>query len=527
MPRRWESVVAAAALAASCLGLVAELAYFFEFGRYNIDEGMHLNAGRLIFSDGLLPYRDFPFSQGPGGPYFYGLLGQLFEPTLWVGRLGSLAAGLVCFGAMLAFAWRSAGVTAALGVALLLTLELPSLWLFTQIRTEAGSMALATLAALAFLGRRDTVLRAALPAVLLVGATAFRLTYVVALLAVVAITAFELRARPRRLAGVLVIVGATGLLAALPMLAFPDPSFFHLFVSQNTRAERLGWPVFPPSARFWFFTRPETGYHAVLLLLPLPLLRIVLDRRPGGDPERARALVVLLAAAALVYGPQLWFTLGFFQYFENAALLAILAIGIALAAFLQPTSALRTRTHGRGRAPRMDRRRVPDRRPAGPAARRDRPRASRRLRDADVRDPPRGRERLPCDAGPRVLLLLVLPRDAGERGGAPRGAEPRRAARTIELAPARARGPHAGGRRSHPRIAHGTQATAAPGHGSLSTLEDAAAADRSASHLLERRLRLRARGRPTPGVTGSQAMPARASFHSRYPQRLRRAKRMG
>jgi hypothetical protein len=343
MGRSWQSRLAWLALALSGLGLVAELAYFFEFGRYNIDEGMHLNAGRLIFSDGLLPYRDFPFSQGPGGPYFYGLLGQLFEPTLWVGRLGSLAAGLVCFGAMLAFAWRSAGVTAALGVALLLTLELPSLWLFTQIRTEAGSMALATLAALAFLGRRDTVLRAALPAVLLVGATAFRLTYVVALLAVVAITAFELRARPRRLAGVLVIVGATGLLAALPMLAFADPSFFHLYVSQNTRAERLGWPVFPPSARFWFFTRPETGYHAVLLLLPLPLLRIVLDRRPGGDPERARALVVLLAAAALVYGPQLWFTLGFFQYFENAALLAILAIGIALAAFLQPTSALRTR----------------------------------------------------------------------------------------------------------------------------------------------------------------------------------------
>ena len=101
MSQRSRMRVAEVALAATCLGIVAELAYFFAFGRFNIDEGMHLGAGRLIFEQGLWLYRDFPFSQGPGAPFFYGSLGALFEPTLFVGRLGSLAAGLVTFGALL------------------------------------------------------------------------------------------------------------------------------------------------------------------------------------------------------------------------------------------------------------------------------------------------------------------------------------------------------------------------------------------------------------------------------------------
>ena len=53
MGRTWQSVVAPLALVASLLAILLELRFFFEFGRFNIDEGMHLNAGRMIFSEGF------------------------------------------------------------------------------------------------------------------------------------------------------------------------------------------------------------------------------------------------------------------------------------------------------------------------------------------------------------------------------------------------------------------------------------------------------------------------------------------
>ena len=88
---------------------VVECLLFLSHGRFNIDEGMHLNAGRLVFEAGRLPYRDFPFSQGPGGPFFYGAVGQIFGSSLAAGRAASLAMGLLCVGALVWLAQRISG----------------------------------------------------------------------------------------------------------------------------------------------------------------------------------------------------------------------------------------------------------------------------------------------------------------------------------------------------------------------------------------------------------------------------------
>jgi hypothetical protein len=338
MGRTWQSVVASLALAVSLLVILLELRFFFEFGRFNIDEGMHLNAGRMIFSEGLLPFRDFPFSQGPGGPFFYGALGHLFEPTLFYGRLGSLVAGLVCFGAMLMLAFRAAGVTAALVVSLLLILEFPALWMFSQVRTEPVAVALAMLAVLAFLERRGSAFRAALPALLLVAATSFRITYAALLGAVLLVTAFEERGTPRRLAAILGMVSLAAALTVLPMLLAPGDSFFHIFVAQADRAERLGWSELPASARFWFFTQRETSYRALFALLPLPVLWMILNRLQRRSRHLADTFATLFAAATLLYVPHLWFRYGFFQYFEPVALLGIVAVGIAFASLVKAGS---------------------------------------------------------------------------------------------------------------------------------------------------------------------------------------------
>ncbi len=74
--------------------LVALGFYFVAHGRFNIDEGLHLNAGRLLFEEGKWLYRDFPFSQGPGGPFLYGAWGSVFGYSIAAGRTLSLLINL-------------------------------------------------------------------------------------------------------------------------------------------------------------------------------------------------------------------------------------------------------------------------------------------------------------------------------------------------------------------------------------------------------------------------------------------------
>ncbi len=335
--------------------LSIETALFVVYGRFNIDEGMHLNAGRLMFDRGLLPYRDFPFSQAPGGPLLYGAAGALFGTSLLVGRSVSALMSLVTVAAMAWFAHRTEGRVAAALVLLLVIVTFPALWVFAQIRTEAPSICLATLATIAWLSRKGAkpefqagaVIRWALAPSLLVWATAFRLTYAVPLAAVCLLVFWELRRSPRTLAWTIGIVGLNGVVAVIPMLAFWQESFFHIIEAQWTRAERLELEQLPLSARIWFFLQPETGFASILLLSGFPLFELFRQLRRGWRPwatathlESATQLTFLIAMAGLSYFPLLIFKLGFSQYFVNAALLLMLAIGISI-----PLAARRSKSH--------------------------------------------------------------------------------------------------------------------------------------------------------------------------------------
>jgi hypothetical protein len=324
------------ALALAFALLAAAGAAFVAFGRFNIDEGMHLNAGRLIYERGWLPYRDFPFSQGPGGPFLYGAAGAAFGSSLWVGRGLSLALNLVGIGALAAVAARFAGRRGALGVVLLTGVNFPALWCVTQVRTEPPAIALSGLALLAWLERGDSAWRRALSPSLLVWATAVRLTYAVPLLALCALVAWELRRAPRRLLAVGAILGVQGLVASAPLWAFPEQSFFHVVSSQLGRDERLGWSDFSLGARFWYFARWDAGFQPLLIASALPALLLVRRWRAGWRPRLSRsgedpvlAVALSCAGAALVFAPLLVFRMGFFQYFVHASLLLTTAIAIA------------------------------------------------------------------------------------------------------------------------------------------------------------------------------------------------------
>ena len=87
------------------LGIAGAFVYF---GRVNTDEGMHLQAGRLMV-EGARLYRDFPFGQGPGSPAFYGLMQVIFSETLLTGRVASAACNLAGIGALAFLCHRLAG----------------------------------------------------------------------------------------------------------------------------------------------------------------------------------------------------------------------------------------------------------------------------------------------------------------------------------------------------------------------------------------------------------------------------------
>lgn len=324
------------ALALGFALLTAVGAFFVVHGRFNIDEGMHLHAGRLIYEQGRLPYRDFPFSQGPAGPFLYGAAGALFGSSLLVGRCVSLALNLVGVAALARVAALFSGLPGALLVVGFTLVNFPALWTFSQVRTEPPAIALAGLAVLAWFQRRGSALRWALAPALLVWATAFRLTYGLPLLVTCALTAHELRRSPRLLAWVAVLVLANGLLAAWPLLVAPDQSLFHVVTSQLDRAERLGWSHLPFSARFWFFAMSDRGFWPILLASGLPVLYVALRWREGFRPRGLRgedpalAVLALFGMAVGSFAPTLLFRSGFFQYFVNASLLLVTAVAIAL-----------------------------------------------------------------------------------------------------------------------------------------------------------------------------------------------------
>ncbi len=88
-------------------------------GQPNGDEGYYLYASARVWQ-GALPYRDFAYVQMPALPYLFGLPQVLFGPSIYVGRLTSVAFALAQLGAGMALAHRYGGRRAAAVAALLL-----------------------------------------------------------------------------------------------------------------------------------------------------------------------------------------------------------------------------------------------------------------------------------------------------------------------------------------------------------------------------------------------------------------------
>jgi hypothetical protein len=118
------------------------------WGRLNIDEGWYLYASQLVWR-GWLPYRDFAFTQMPALPYLYGLPLLVLGPSLYLGRLITMAAGLAQLTAAIALARRYAGPWAGALTAILLGTFTNVVYFDTIVKTYAFVALLFTLTFLA------------------------------------------------------------------------------------------------------------------------------------------------------------------------------------------------------------------------------------------------------------------------------------------------------------------------------------------------------------------------------------------
>jgi uncharacterized membrane protein len=213
---RWARVAVAALL----LAFASEALLLAILGRTNIDEGMFLGAARLVWL-GELPYRDFPFSQGPTLPYVYGVFAQLFGSSIAVGRAVSWIGCLVSAGSAFWLANRFGGRPAA-GLAILLAMgNLPALWASTTVRTQALATPLVLMAAVALAIPARTALGWAAAPSLLLWSTGARVTNGLAFIVVLLWVAWELRGATGILWKVVSIVTAQAVFVFAPMWLSP------------------------------------------------------------------------------------------------------------------------------------------------------------------------------------------------------------------------------------------------------------------------------------------------------------------
>ncbi len=255
---------------ATAVGLVlyalASLTYL-AFGAFNSDEAWYLYGSKLVMQ-GLLPYRDFAYTQMPLHPYVYGVL-QGLGASFWLGRATSVALSLGVVVLSIAAAKRYAGPWAGAIAALLLAAFSFGVYFDAIVKTYAfvAFCFLATLLVLA----SDMSDSAKYPLALLY-AYAAALVRISAIFFVAPVLLYALIVAPRKVRLLLILEGAAvGLLAGF-------------FVLPSWASAR--WAIISAHVRHW---GPTTTLERITVMLTERPVDIVVSFWP----------VVILCIAAL------------------------------------------------------------------------------------------------------------------------------------------------------------------------------------------------------------------------------------
>ncbi len=331
----------------------AEALFFVYWGRPFLDEGVYLAAGGRVYA-GWLPYRDFPFSQGPTIAYVVGLFSEIFGSGLLVGRYVSLAACLATGLAAMTLGRRLAGPLAGAVSLVLLMLNLPAMWIGVTVTTQALSTPLVVMAVLFLTSKHTSAIGWAIAPSLLLWSTCIRLTNGLALAVVLIWTAAALARSPRTLLRVTSLLAAQAFALTAPLWLAPRAAYFHILESPLTRSTRGGFQYESLLDRIQgstgYFSVPETDYFPILPLAGVVLLhlgwRFWRGWRPDGSLPLRDALtgrLALIGFAALVFVPHFALSSGFPSYFATSSILLCIAIASAAPALFGFSTSAATR----------------------------------------------------------------------------------------------------------------------------------------------------------------------------------------
>ena len=302
MPADAPARARAPAIAAGLLvGAFALLALVFVFrGRLNADEGWYLYGGRLAWR-GQLPYKDYAFTQMPLTAYVYGLL-QAMKASVFLGRLTSVVFAVGAVALCTRVAWREAGRSAGIAVALLCVAFPVGVYNLTLVKTYALSafMLAVVLACLTSRGRPArmwTLATAASFGLLLTRTTGLPVTVLVVLFCI-----FRAPDRATRRNVVWCTVAGVIVTLALP-LTDPSSARYNLFTFHNllwhgADARTKIDVIVHDRIEDWLRDYPAyiaLGVAAFIAVYASKRLRVYLARQPGVAIV-ALGIVAMLAA---------------------------------------------------------------------------------------------------------------------------------------------------------------------------------------------------------------------------------------
>lgn len=328
--------------------LVAEMLVFLYYGRVHGDEGWYLYASRLVF-DGDVPYRDFPYFQGPVFPYLYGLPQVLLGPSFLVGRVTSLAFTLTAILTIAYLAHRLGGRASLLWALALVFLNPVLMRYCTLARPDAAVTSLSLLALAALLRfRQGTLALTAAPALLLL-ASGMRISFVPAFLGVLAFVLWTSRATrgQRLLAGGFLLSEALVVFGILISLA-PQRAVFNLWSSQVSRAGQFAPSDPSPGATFLDKVVQLESLWSWYLMVLVPAVAlaayIVMRYYQGWQPRRAHfggrpldSHLLIFGLALLIFAPHVLASSILQYYFLPSS--ALLTVAVATAPVHLGTSA--------------------------------------------------------------------------------------------------------------------------------------------------------------------------------------------
>jgi len=311
----------------------AVLSFVFVFrGRLNADEGWYLYAGRLVWR-GQLPYRDFAFPQMPLTAYLYGLP-QTIHASLTLGRLTSLAFGVVAVVLFVRVAWREAGRAAGAAVAILLAAFPTGVYNLTLTKTYALSALLIAVVLIALTSPGRTTRTWPLATAAAIALLATRSTGLVLALLVLGWCLLRAPNRSTRRNVAIVAVVGGALLASL-LLSDVTAARWDLITFHN-----LLWHGADPGSRLETVVRNRIpdwlgdywGYAALLLGA---LVAVFTSRRVRGHLGRQPGLVLVAAGLVGSLGAQLltgeWAPVEYATpLIPGLVTLAVVVLGLAL-----------------------------------------------------------------------------------------------------------------------------------------------------------------------------------------------------